>query len=53
MKVSHTKLSGGQYVYVADWNNHYISVFTTEGAYVTLFGQFKHPLGVCVYKDFF
>ena len=54
------KLSGpcgvcvaGQYVYVAGWNSHNISVFTTEGAYVTLFGRFKHPLGVCDFFFFF
>ena len=48
----------GQYVYVANWKNHNISVFTTEGAYVTSFGQegrnegdFKNPWGVCVVKD--
>ena len=50
----------GQYVYVADWDKHNISVFTTEGAYVTSFGHrgsnegdFKCPLGVCVDKDGF
>ena len=44
----------GQYVYIANWKNHCISVFTTEGAYVTSFGRwgsevgdFKHPWGVC------
>ena len=50
----------GQYVYVANWNNHDISVFTTMGEYVTSFGQwgsnegdFKHPWGVCVDQDGF
>ena len=50
----------GQYVYVANWKNHNVSVFTTEGAYVTLFGQggcnegdFRNPRGVCVDGDGF
>ena len=49
-----------QYVYVTNRKNHNISVFTTEGAYVTLFGQegskvgdFNEPRGVCVDKDCF
>ena len=29
----------GQYVYVANWGGHNISVFTTQGQYVTSFGQ--------------
>ena len=48
----------GQYVYVAGWKSHNISVFTTEGAYVTSFGHkgrnegnFKNSWGVCVDKD--
>ena len=50
----------GQYVYVVDWNNHDISVFTTEGVYVTSFGQwggevgdFDNPWGVFVDKEGF
>ena len=48
----------GQFVYVADW--HCVCVFTTEGQYVTSFGQvgsgegaFKGPTGVCVDEDGF
>ncbi len=44
-----------QYVYVTDWDNDTISVYTTEGEYVTSFGQkgsnegyFTGPVGVCV-----
>ena len=61
------KLSGpwgvcvvGQYVYVADRGGDCVSVFTTEGGYVTSFGQrggneddFNSPKGVCVDKDGF
>ena len=43
----------GQYVYVAEWAGDCVSVFTTEGGYVTSFGQsggnegdFKCPTGV-------
>ena len=51
----------GQYVYVANWNNHNVSVFTTEGVYVTSFGgqwgnnegDFNNPWGVCVDRDGF
>ena len=48
----------GQYVYVANWNNHNVSVFTTEGVYVTSLGQggfsnFDNPWGVCVDGDGF
>ena len=50
----------GQYVYVADaWLNN-VSVFTTEGAYVTSFGYcgseegcFNYPYGLCVDRDGF
>ena len=45
-------------MYVADWDNCNISVFTTEGACVTSFGHlgsvdgaFENPWGVCVDKD--
>ena len=61
------KLSGprgvcvaGQYVYVADGGLHNVSVFTTEGAYMTSFGRsgcedgdFMSPCGLCVDKDGF
>ena len=47
----------GQYVYVANWDNHSISVFTTEGTYVTSFGQNGGDegnfVGLCVDKDGF
>ena len=59
------KLSGpwgvcvaGQYVYVGDWRNHNVSVFTTEEVYVTSFGRegssegdLKGPRGLCVDED--
>ena len=42
-------------VYVSEWENHRISVFTSEGVFVTSFGsrgqkpgQFQSPRGVCV-----
>ena len=50
----------GQYVYVTDTGLHNVSVFTTEGAYVTTFGQhgceegcFGYPYGLCVDRDGF
>ncbi len=49
-----------QYVYVTNWLNHNISVYTTEGEHVTTFGKkgrnegdFDRPPGVCVDKDGF
>ena len=61
------KLSGphgvcvaGQYMYVTGDGFHNVSVFTTEGAYVTSFGHrgseegcFSCPLGLCVDRDGF
>ena len=48
----------GQYVYVADNSYHNVSVFTTEGKYVTSFGKrgseegdFNLLLGICVDRD--
>ena len=45
----------GQYVYVTDYSNNNISIFTTEGEYVTSFGQrgtkedyLKNPWGICI-----
>ena len=50
----------GQYVYVTDYGNHNISVFTTDGEYTTSFGQkgskdgeFHGPYGVCTDMDGF
>ena len=50
----------GQYVYVADGGLHNVSVFTTEGMYVTSFGHkdnekgcFRLPCGLCVDRDGF
>ena len=50
----------GQYVYVTDVNLHNVSVFTTEGAYVTSFGRhgseegcFNCPYGLSVDRDGF
>ncbi len=49
-----------QYVYVTDWDNDTISVYTTEGEHVTSFeqqgsneGDINGPGGVCVDKDGF
>ena len=45
-------------VYMTEWRNHRVSVFTCEGKFLTSFGswgnkpgQFKHPCGVTVDKD--
>ena len=42
-------------VYIADTDNHHISVFTTDGSFIASFGrkgsrpgQFKYPYGVTV-----
>ena len=35
----------GQYVYVTDTTNQCVSVFTTDGAYVTSFGQLGNKEG--------
>ncbi len=42
-------------VYVIEWENHRVSVFTLEGQFVTSFGsngkgpgQFNHPAGLAV-----
>ncbi len=50
----------GQYVYVSDCGNPNIAVFTTDGEYVTSFGQegvkegeFNQPFCLCVDKDGF
>ena len=46
----------GQYVYVTNYSGHSVSVFTTDGDYVTIFGQcgdLLYPRGVCVDKDGF
>ena len=50
----------GQYVYVSDYNNHNISIFTTEGEHMTSFGQcgvnegcLYHPWGICIDNDGF
>ena len=50
----------GGYVYVVNWYSHSVSVFTTQGAHMTSFGQkgssegaFKNPWGLCVDKDGF
>ena len=51
----------GQYVYVVNCRSHNVSVFTTEGVYMTSFGgqwgsnkgEFKNPWGVCVDRDGF
>ena len=41
-------------VYVTDHKNHNILVFTTEGAYVTSFGQNDDdPVGICIDKNGF
>ena len=50
----------GQYVYVANYGKHCVSVFTTKGEHVTTFGQggsgdgdFNGSVGVCADKDGF
>ncbi len=61
-KLSHPEgiYVSSQYVYVANWDNQAISVYTTEGEHVTSFGKrgsneddFNGPSGVCVDKDSF
>ena len=56
----HDVCVSGQYVYVTNYHGHSVSVFTTDGDYVTTFGQhgschgdLMHPCGVCVDKDGF
>ena len=48
----------GDYVYVADLQNHEVAIYNAQGEHVTSFGQwgndegdFKYPLVVCVDKD--
>ena len=50
----------GQYVYVTDYSNNNISIFTTEGEHVTSFGQrgakegyLDHPWGICIDNEGF
>lgn len=46
----------GQNVYVSDWSNHSVSVYTTQGVLVTAFGTikcFKYPWGMCLDRDGF
>ena len=50
----------GQYMYVTDIDLHNVSVFTTEGAYVTSFGHhsieegcFDCPYALCLDRDGF
>ena len=49
---SHSHSPSGQYVYVTDIGAHKIVVFTTEGDYVTSFGDCE-SYGVCVDQDGF
>ena len=56
----HDVCVSGQYVYVTNHSGHSVSVFTTDGDYVTTFGQhhschgdLNYPCGVCVDKDGF
>ena len=56
----HSVCVAGQYVYVACAVLHNVSVFSTEGAYVTSFGHrgsgegcFIYPCGLCVDRDGF
>ena len=43
----------GQYVYVANNSDRGVCVFTTEGEYVTSFGEhdLRNPTGICLDKD--
>ena len=50
----------GQYVYVVNSDSHSVSVFTTDGVYVSSFGQHGHkegefntPFYLCVDQDGF
>ena len=50
----------GNIVYVTDWDEHFISVFTTTGEFLTSFGgkgsqegKFDSPCGMCVDEDGF
>ena len=50
----------GQYVYVVNASSHSVSVFTTDGVYVSSFGQhglkkgeFKSPFYLCADQDSF
>ena len=50
----------GQYVYVTDYSNNNISIFTIEGEHVTSFGQrgakegyLDHPWGICIDNEGF
>ena len=50
----------GHYVYVCNYGSYNISVFTTDGVYVSSFGQcgsnegdFNYPHSVCVDQDGF
>lgn len=45
-------------VYVSEWDNHRISVFTCEGKFLTSFGtfgcrpgEFINPCGIAIYRD--
>ena len=56
----HDVCVSGQYVYVTNHSGHSVSVFTTDGDYVTTFGQhgschgdLNYPCGVCIDKDGF
>ena len=50
----------GQYVYVVNHGSHSVSVFTTDGVYVSSFGQCGHeegelnnPFYLCIDQDGF
>ncbi len=50
----------GSYVYVTNYGNDDVVIFTTSGDYVTSFGQsgdregdFQGPISICVSKDYF
>ena len=54
LKRLHGVAVSGHYVYVTDDEVNCVSVFTTEGEYVTSFqSEFIGPCGVCVDKDGF
>ena len=57
LKCPHDVCVCGQYVYVTNYSGHSVSVFTTDGDYVTILigqcGDLLYPRGVCVDKDGF
>ena len=51
LKGPHGICVSGQYVYVSNWSSHNVSVFSTTGRYITTFGRFRYPRGVCAHMN--